>query len=153
MKPRALISVILISIIGSHFAISNCNGQQSIQINSKETNWKFYRQYCKIAGSGCFDKSMSDDEMAGILLQKSGRNLKLSFTFVTLGFVCSSSIAYIKNPSDAVYYVIAGVSTGFLVAGIVELLSGYNKIGKAGIILQHKKFNLKTTGNTLSLNF
>ncbi len=126
---------------------------QSDITGSIDSQWRHQNKYDRIINASCFEPGMTDDEMVGIFLWRGGRNLKMSFAFILVGFVSSSTLAYIKDPPAAVQIAIAGVSTGFLIAGICELVSGYNKIGKAGIILQHKKFNIKTTGTSISLNF
>lgn len=145
---------VLLAFFVCTFAVTETIAQnQSNPTGSVVNTWRHQNKYDRITSASVFDKGMSDDEMAGILLWRGGRNLKLSFTFILIGFVSSSTLAYIKDPSTGVQIVIAGISTGFLIAGICELVSGYNKIGKAGIILQHKRFNIKTTGTSISLNF
>jgi hypothetical protein len=153
-KVRIFKLAIVVFITVCSFAVTETMAQnQPEQAGSVANTWRHQYKYARITSASIFDKGMTDDEMAGILMWRSGRNLKLSFAFITVGFVSSSTLAYIKDPPAAAQIAIACVSTGFLIAGIIELVCGYSKIGKAGIILQHKRFNVKTTGTSISLNF
>jgi len=151
---RILKLAVVLWVIGCGFAVTETMAQSQTNPAGSVVNiWRHQYKYARITSASIFDKGMTDDEMAGILLWRGGRNLKLSFAFIAAGFVSSSALAYVKDPPAAVQIAIAGISTGFLIAGICELIAGYNKIGKAGIILQHKRFNVKTTGTSISLNF
>jgi len=152
MKNLKLSAVAIIMVLATCGTESKAQNQTESKYAINE-DWRHQNKYDRIINASCFEPGMSDDEMAGIFLWRGGRNLKMSFAFILVGFVSSSTLAYIKDPPAAVQIAIAGVSTGFLIAGICELVSGYSKIGKAGIILQHKKFNIKTTGTSVSVNF
>ncbi|MCX6246172.1 MAG: hypothetical protein NTW10_00425 [Bacteroidetes bacterium] len=129
----------------------------SMQIYSQNqqatSEWRYTDKYNHIIQSGLFTQGMSDDEMAGILLSRAGRNLKLCFTFEVIGVVFGTTIVYAGRNSETVYYVASAVSLGFFIAAMCELLSGYNKISKAGIIFQHKGISVKASGPGISFNF
>ena len=152
MKNLKLSAVAIIMVLATCGTESKAQNQTESKYAINE-DWRHQNKYDRIINASCFEPGMSDDEMAGIFLWRGGRNLKMSFAFILVGFVSSSTLAYIEDPPAAVQIAIAGVSTGFLIARICELVSGYSKIGKAGIILQHKKFNIKTTGTSVSVNF
>ena len=124
--------------------------------------WRHQDKYNRITSGSVFNRNMSDDEMAGIYLWRGGRNLKTAFALEMIGVLVGTSASWLPNlasgkkgsiDATTVSVIIGVVSTGLFVAGLCELVSGYNKIGKAGIILQHKKFSFKTTGTSVSLNF
>ena len=48
--------------------------------------------------------------------------------------------------------IIGGISSCFFLTALCELISGYTKIGKAGILFQHKKFQIRTNGNNILLH-
>jgi len=108
--------------------------------------------------------SISDDEIAGILLKRGSRNLNTSVLFIGVGAFVASTAAWLpqlligKNnktnlTQQDIQLIIFAVSGGCFITSIVKLIMGYKKIGDAGIVLQHKKFNIKTTGTSISLNF
>ncbi|MBC8147511.1 MAG: hypothetical protein H8E98_05950 [Bacteroidetes bacterium] len=148
----------------NYLAIEEANCQDNQAQNQDLENWRHHEKYTRIIQQSIFSAGMSDDEMAGIELWRGGRNLKMSFAFMIVGIGIASTATWLPDrfftskykgkidPED-IQIAIAIVGGGFLIASICELVSGYNKIGKAGIILQHKKFTIKTTGNNISLNF
>jgi hypothetical protein len=96
---------------------------------------------------------MSDDEMAGILLYKGGNELKGSFACEFFG-VLLGTLAIARAPyNQSESLVLSVVGTTVLIVGVINLISGYNKISKAGIILQHKGINLKPSATGITLNF
>jgi len=121
------------------------------------------QKYNRITGQAIFTSKMSDDEMAGIELWRGGRNLKMSFSFEMVGFAAASTASWLPQliigkkykgnmKQQDVILIIGAVSGGFFVTALCELISGYNKIGNAGIIFQHKKFRIKTNGNNISMD-
>jgi len=145
------------------FALSEYIAQGDFNTTGSDVKpWRHQKKYDRITSISLFDKSMTDDEMAGIYLWRGGRNLKLAFAFEIVGVVVASTASWLpsvasgKNGSvdaSTISLIIGAFGTGFFVAGLCELVAGYNKIGKAGIILQHNRFKVKTTGTSVSLNF
>ena len=115
--------------------------------------WVHQYAYDRIIHSKIFKEGMSDDEMAGILLYKGGNNLKGAFACEFFGVLAGSLIILVNQNNQDARTTLAVLSTGFFIVGVISLVSGYNKISKAGIILQHKGINIKTTGTGISLNF
>jgi len=151
-------TIITISCFLPNF-IYGQNAQDSIKLNKSFKNWRHYKKYNSIISQKIFTSDMTDDEMAGIELWRGGRNLKMAIAFEIVGVVVISTGNTIvqliddSDKADIVRYIASGIGLGFFIAGLCELVSGYNKIGKAGIIFQHKKFNIKTTGTSVSMNF
>lgn len=138
------------------------NAQDTTSAATKDLkNWRFRAKYNRIVRASCFTPGMSDDEMAGIYLWRGGRNLKMAFSFNMVGMVVASTASWLPGlisenygtDPDMVKIMIAGVSSGFFLAGLCELITGYSKITKAGIILQHNRFKVKWSGNAVSLTF
>ncbi|MEI7660651.1 MAG: hypothetical protein WCK34_00555 [Bacteroidota bacterium] len=119
----------------------------------KKNQWYHHKEYDYLITSKLFKDGMTDDEMAGILLYKGGREMTGSFVAEVFGVVIGSVavVVYPKNNTTGTALAI-GSGISFIV-GIVNLLSGYSKISKAGIILQHKGINMKATASGISLNF
>ena len=158
MKKLTLFLSIFLFVGLMCFVTKTTYGQvkpDSLNQNINEWQWRHFNKYERIKHQSIFAPTMSDDEMAGIELWRAGRNLKMGFSFMFVGVIVLSTAAFVADGKDqtAVLAAIGVVGTGFLIAGLCELVSGYNKIGKAGIILQHKKFYIKTTGSNISLNF
>lgn len=148
MKNLLLLVLLIIGGIQSY----SQNKQDSIRQNSAE--WRYKQKYNHLIQNNLFTKGMSDDEMAGILLYKGGNNLKVSFACEVFGAMSSSLMLTITNKeAQTAITLLAVASAIFYLTGIVELISGYNKISKAGIIFQHKGYNIKTSGTGISLNF
>lgn len=115
--------------------------------------WVHQYAYDRIIHSKIFKEEMSDDEMAGILLYMGGNNLKGAFACEFFGVLAASLIITVNQNNQDAKTTLAVISTAFFIVGVISLVSGYNKISKAGIILQHKGINIKTTGTGISLNF
>jgi hypothetical protein len=125
----------------------------STSLKKDTVYWVHQYSYDRIIHSKIFKEGMSDDEMAGILLYKGGNNLKGAFACEFFGVLIGSLIVTINENNQGVRTTLAVVSGTFFIVGIVSLISGYNKISKAGIVLQHKGINIKTTGTGISFNF
>jgi len=156
----------MLLFLGFIFLFNEKNYSQVNQdsLNQSFKEWRHMEKYNRIIQQSIFTSTMSDDEMAGIELWRAGRNLKMSFSFMIVGIGIGSTASWLpqrlfgtnykgKLTPEDVQIAILVVSSGFLIASICELVCGYNKIGKAGIIIQHKKFNIKTNGNNISFNF
>ena len=122
-------------------------------LNRDTVYWIHQYAYEQLIHKRIFTKGMSDDEMAGILLYKGGKNLVGAFACEVFGALTGTLILTFRPDQQEARAVLAVLSTGFFITGIVSLISGYSKISRAGIILQHKKFNVKTSGANISLNF
>ena len=110
-------------------------------------------EYNHLITNKLFKKGMTDDEMAGILLYKGGRELTGSFVCELFGVIAGSLGVVFYQKNTAVGTACAVGSGIFFIVGIVNLMTGYSKISKAGIILQHKGIGVKVSGNGISLNF
>ncbi|MBL6950188.1 MAG: hypothetical protein ISR57_06040 [Bacteroidales bacterium] len=161
MKKQTRITLIIfISILFLHCGISESYSQISEGSKYDFNTWKYYKKYNKILKKRYIHESMSDDEIAGILLKRGSRNLNLSLLCTGLGFAFSSAAAWLpplvsKDPDvqQTVQLVTLAVSSGFLITALIEVALAYRKIGDAGIVFQHKKFSIKTTGTSLSFHF
>ena len=122
-------------------------------LNRDTVYWIHQYAYEQLVHKKIFTEGMSDDEMAGILLYKGGKNLMGAFACEIFGALTGSLIFTFRPTQQEPRLVLAVLSTGFFITGVVSLISGYYKISRAGIILQHKKFNVRTSGTSLSLNF
>jgi hypothetical protein len=125
----------------------------STSLKKDTVYWVHQYAYDRIIQSKIFKKGMSDDEMAGILLYKGGNNLKGAFACEFFGVLAASLIITVNENNEGVRTTLAVLGGTFFIVGIISLVSGYNKISKAGIILQHKGINIKTTGTGISFNF
>lgn len=150
-------------VLGISLLLSGClaNAQDAAAGDRLNAPWRYQKKYDRYVRDSCFTPGMSDDEMAGIYLWRGGRNLKMSFSFNMVGVIVGSTASWLPGllydkfdlDPDRVTMIIAGVSSAFILVGVCELISGYSKIAKAGIILQHNRFNVRVTGTTVSLNF
>jgi hypothetical protein len=145
---------ILLALFTLLFLSMQSFAQSDSTLLKKDTlYWVHQYAYDRIIHSKIFKEGMSDDEMAGILLYKGGNNLKGAFACEFFGVLTGSLIVTINENNQGARTTLAVVSVTFFIVGIVSLVSGYNKISKAGIILQHKGINIKTTGTGISFNF
>ena len=125
----------------------------STSLKKDTVYWVHQYAYDRIIHSRIFKEGMSDDEMAGILLYKGGNNLKGAFACEFFGVLTGSLIVTINENNEGARTTFAVVSVTFFIVGIISLVSGYNKISKAGIILQHKGINIKASGTGIAFNF
>ena len=125
----------------------------SASLKKDTVYWVHQYTYDRIVQRKIFTKGMSDDEMAGILLHKGGNNLIGAFACEFFGVLTGSSIVIVNQNNQGTRMTLAVISSAFFITGIVSLISGYNNISKAGIILQHKGINIKTSGAGISINF
>jgi hypothetical protein len=127
--------------------------QDSIVPVDKGSHRALQKDYDHLLKYRLFKEGMTDDEMAGILLYKGGRNLFGAFVAETFGLIVGS-VAVVVYPKNNTTGTVLAIGSGIsFIVGIGNLLSGYSKISKAGIILQHKGINLKATSTGISLNF
>jgi hypothetical protein len=125
----------------------------SDSLGNKSAKWVHQRTYDHIIQNKLFKDGMSDDEMAGMLLYRGGKNLRGAFLCELFGIISVSLYTVVYPNNEPVGKGLAVVGVGFFVAGIANLLSGYNKISKAGIIMQHKGIFVKATASGISLTF
>ena len=152
--------MLLIGIIFMQLESIKSFAQGTSNYNQNFDTWKYHKKYNKILQKRYFVEGMSDDDMAGILLKRGSQNLNLSLLCTGLGFAFSSAAAWLpplvsEDPDvqQTVQLVTLAISSGFLVTALIEVALAYRKIGGAGIVFQHKKFNIKTTGTSISLYF
>jgi hypothetical protein len=115
--------------------------------------WAYQYTYDRMIQSKMFTPGMSDDEMAGIMLYRSGKNLKRAFILEIFGVLTATVSLSVFEHSESTATVFGVFSLGFFAAGIGNIISGYTKISKAGIIMQHKGIQIQTTGTSISMKF
>ena len=147
MKPPFALIMLLL------FTIQSFAQSDSASMKKDTVYWVHQHTYDRIIQRKIFKEGMSDDEMAGILLYKGGNYLKGAFACEFFGVLAGSLILAVNENNQGARTTLAVVSTTFFIVGIVSLLSGYDKISKAGIILQHKGIHIKSSGTGISFNF
>lgn len=163
-KQVRIIIVLLIGILIFSIGSTKVFSQGTTSYQKDINNWRYQKKYNKILRKKYLHKGMTDDEMAGILLKRGSRNLNMSILFIGIGAFVASTTAWLpplvigeNNRTNLteqdVRYIIYGVATGCFITSLVKLIMGYHKIGDAGIVFQHKKFNVKTSGASISFNF
>jgi hypothetical protein len=147
MKTTLTIFLLLIA------ALQSIGQTDTTTIKKDSAGWALQYTYDRMIQSKMFTPGMSDDEMAGILLYRSGKNLKRAFILEIFGVLTAAVSVSVMQTTPTTGIIFGVFSVGVLSAGIGNLISGYSKISKAGIIMQHRGIQIQTTGTSISMKF